>query len=78
MRRTLRYVALLSAARTPLADFSSILLEIAPPYVSPDLGSGSHAVQMAEVMKRIDPVMEKEYQMSWWLWETSTPLRLVR
>ena len=29
-RRTLRYVELLSEARTPLADFFSILLEHAP------------------------------------------------
>jgi UDP-N-acetylglucosamine 2-epimerase (non-hydrolysing) len=35
-------------------------LEITPPDVSLDVGSGSHAFQTAEVMKRIEPVMEKE------------------
>lgn len=35
-------------------------LEIPPPDVSLEVGSGSHAVQTAEVMKRLEPVLEKE------------------
>ncbi len=35
-------------------------LEIPRPDVSLDVGSGSHAVQTAEVMKRIEPVLERE------------------
>lgn len=35
-------------------------LQIPPPDVSLDVGSGSHAYQTAEVMKRLEPVLEKE------------------
>src|ERR687892_114804 len=32
-------------------------LELAPPTVNLEVGSGSHAAQTAEVMKRLEPVM---------------------
>src|SRR5262245_16719078 len=35
-------------------------LEIPPPDVSLDIGSGSHAYQTGEVMKRLEPVLEQE------------------
>jgi UDP-N-acetylglucosamine 2-epimerase (non-hydrolysing) len=35
-------------------------LDIPTPDVSLDVGSGSHAVQTAEVMKRLEPVLERE------------------
>ena len=35
-------------------------LEIPPPDISLDVGSGSHAHQTAEVMKRLEPVLEQE------------------
>lgn len=35
-------------------------LQIPPPDVSLDVGSGTHATQTAEVMKRLEPVLEKE------------------
>lgn len=35
-------------------------LQIPPPDISLDVGSGSHAYQTAEVMRRLEPVLEKE------------------
>ena len=35
-------------------------LDIPPPDVSLGVGSGSHAIQTAEIMKRLEPVLERE------------------
>jgi UDP-N-acetylglucosamine 2-epimerase (non-hydrolysing) len=35
-------------------------LDIAPPDVSLEVGSGTHAFQTAEVMKRLEPILERE------------------
>jgi len=36
-------------------------LDIPPPDVSLGVGSGSHAIQTAEIMKRLEPVLEREH-----------------